>query len=134
MKTLLVSLILLVPAGLKSRAQTPADSLRKIHADSPVKPAETGVASYYHTKFNGRPTASGDIYDETKMTAAHNRISFGTKIRVTNLRNKRSVIVTVNDRLHHRNTRLVDLSKAAAARLGYLARGLARVKVEVLSD
>ena len=68
------------------------------------------------------------------MTAAHNWLPFGTYVRVTNLRNKRSAIVRINDRLHHRNTRLIDLSRAAAAKLGYIARGLTRVKVEVLRD
>ncbi len=62
------------------------------------------------------------------MTAAHNRLPMGARIKVTNLRNKRWVIVIVNDRLHHRNTRLVDLSKAAAAKLGYVGRGLTRVR------
>ena len=68
------------------------------------------------------------------MTAAHNKLPLGTRIKVTNLRNKRSVVVKVNDRLHHRNTRLVDLSKAAAAKLGYIGRGITRVRVEVLKD
>lgn len=134
MKEILVIIILFI-AGWKSLyAQTPADSIRGVHNKTPVATVETGVASYYHSKFNGRLTASGEVYDETKLTAAHNRLPFGTRIKVTNLRNKRSIVVTVNDRLHHRNTRLVDLSRAAAATLGYVARGLARVKVEVLKD
>lgn len=134
MKKFFVAFFLL-PAGCHTCvAQTPADSIRKAHSKLPVDSAQTGVASYYHSKFNGRLTASGEVYDESKMTAAHNRIPMGTLIKVTNLRNKRSVVVRVNDRLHHRNTRLVDLSKAAAAKLGYLARGLTRVKVEVLKD
>lgn len=133
MKVILLTFLLL--AGKDQLfAQSVADSTRKAHAKTAVPDVQTGVASYYHSRFNGRPTASGELYDQTKMTAAHNRLRFGTKIRVTNLRNKRSVIVVVNDRLHHRNTRLVDLSKAAAAKLGYVARGLTRVKVEVLRD
>ena len=134
MKEILVIIILFI-AGWKSLyAQTPADSIRGVHNKTPVATVETGVASYYHSKFNGRLTASGEVYDETKLTAAHNRLPFGTRIKVTNLRNKRSIVVTVNDRLHHRNTRLVDLSRAAAATLGYVARVLSRVKVEVLKD
>ena len=73
-------------------------------------------------------------FDPDKMTAAHNRLPMGTMIKVTNLRNKRSVIVKVNDRLHYRNKRIVDLSRAAAAKLGYVGRGLAKVKVEVLDE
>ena len=91
-----------------------------------------GVASYYHKKFHGRKTASGDLYDLTKMTAAHNSLPMNTYIKVTNLRNNKKVIVRVNDRLHHKNTRLVDLSHAAAKKLGYIGRGLVKVKVEVL--
>lgn len=90
-----------------------------------------GVASYYHDKFQNRLTASGEKFDQKKMTAAHNGLPLNTWIRVTNLNNKRSVIVRVNDRLHRKNTRLVDLSNTAAKNLGYLGKGLTRVKVEV---
>jgi rare lipoprotein A len=134
MKNILLAIFLLLAGNIRVPAQSAADSMRKVQFKTPIKNVQTGVASYYHARFNGRPTASGEIYDQTKMTAAHNRLPMGTLIRVTNLRNKRSVVVKVNDRLHHRNTRLVDLSKAAAASLGYVARGLAKVKVEVLKD
>jgi peptidoglycan lytic transglycosylase len=105
--------------------------------DSPKKkPAKTrilyGTASYYADKFNGRQTASGEIYDGKKMTGACNVLPLGTWIRVTNLNNGRSVIVKTNDRLHIRMTRIVDLSRAAAEKLGYIGRGLTKVKVEVL--
>lgn len=92
-----------------------------------------GVASYYADKFNGRRTANGEIYHSGKLTAACNVLPFNTWIRVTNLRNKRSVIVKINDRLHFKNKRLVDLSKAAARELGYIGHGLARVKIEIVS-
>ena len=91
-----------------------------------------GVASYYADKFVGRKTANGEIFSQEKMTCAHNTLKLGTWIKVTNLRNKRWVIVRVNDRLNYKNTRIVDLSRAAAAKLGYVGRGLTRVKVEVL--
>ncbi|HOA39402.1 MAG TPA: septal ring lytic transglycosylase RlpA family protein [Flavihumibacter sp.] len=93
-----------------------------------------GTASFYANKFNGRPTANGEIYDSKKLTAAHNALPLGTWVRVTNLRNRRSVVVKINDRLHHKNQRLVDLSRAAAKKLGYTGRGLTRVKLEVLSN
>ncbi|RYD90559.1 MAG: septal ring lytic transglycosylase RlpA family protein [Sphingobacteriales bacterium] len=91
-----------------------------------------GIASYYAEKFNGRPTATGAIYSSVKMSAACNRVPLGTWIRVTNLRNKRVVILQVNDRLHPKNKRVVDLSRVAAQRLGYVGNGLTQVKVEIL--
>jgi rare lipoprotein A len=91
-----------------------------------------GIASYYADKFEGRQTANGQYYSQEKMTAACNKLPLNTWIRVTNLRNKQSVIVFINDRLHPKNLRLVDLSKMAARKLGYIGRGLAQVKVEVL--
>ncbi len=91
-----------------------------------------GTASYYANKFNGRKTASGEIFSQQKLTAACNVLPFGTWIRVTNLRNGRTVIVKVNDRLHSKMKRVVDLSRSAAQKLGYLNSGLTRVKVEVL--
>lgn len=95
-------------------------------------PIQYGIASYYSDRFQNKKTASGEMFDQQKMTAAHNSLPLNTWIRVTNLRNKKSVIVRINDRLHPRNTRLVDLSHTAASKLGYLKVGLTRVKVEVL--
>lgn len=91
-----------------------------------------GVASYYHAKFTGKPTASGELYEPTKFTAAHNGLPLGTWVKVTNTRNKRSVIVKINDRMHSKNKRLVDLSRSAAIKLGYVGKGLTKVKLEVL--
>jgi rare lipoprotein A len=91
-----------------------------------------GTASFYADKFNGRKTATGAIYDHEKYTAACNVLPLGTWIRVTNLRNSKFVIVQINDRLHPKNKRIVDLSKVAAEKLGYIGRGLTQVKVEVI--
>jgi rare lipoprotein A len=91
-----------------------------------------GIASYYADKFVGRQTANGQYYSHDKMTAACNKLPLNTWIRVTNLRNKKSVIVFINDRLHPLNKRLVDLSRMAAQKLGYIGHGLAQVKVEVV--
>lgn len=134
MKIISLVFFLFLPGWKMLRAQSAADSIRKTNKNTPVPRQQTGVASYYHSRFQGRLTSSGEKYDETKMTAAHNRLPMGTMIRVTNLRNKRSVIVKVNDRLNHRNMRLVDLSRAAASQLDYVGRGLAKVRVEVLKD
>jgi rare lipoprotein A len=91
-----------------------------------------GIASFYSNSFQGKKTSSGELFNQKKLTAAHNTLPLGTYIRVTNLKNGKSVVVKVNDRLHHRNKRLVDLSYAAAQKLGYVKSGLTRVKVEVL--
>jgi rare lipoprotein A len=91
-----------------------------------------GIASFYSNKFNGRKTSNGEIFDQRKFTAAHNSLPLGTYVKVTNLRNKKTVIVKINDRLHARNKRLIDLSRAAAQKLGFVKSGLTRVKIEVL--
>jgi len=90
-----------------------------------------GTASFYANKFEGRRTANGEIFSQQKMTAACNVLPFGTWIRVTNLRNGRSVIVKVNDRLHYKMKRIADLSRAAARQIGH-TDGLTKVKVEPL--
>ncbi|HEX2535826.1 MAG TPA: septal ring lytic transglycosylase RlpA family protein [Chitinophagaceae bacterium] len=91
-----------------------------------------GTASFYADKFEGRQTSSGERYQHDKFTAACNRIPLGTWIRVVNTRNRKSVIVRINDRLHPKNKRLVDLSKVAAQQLGYVRFGLTEVQVLVL--
>jgi len=91
-----------------------------------------GTASFYSNSFNGKKTASGEIFSQQKMTAACNVLPLGTWIRVTNLRNGRSVLVKINDRLHTRMKRVVDLSRTAAEKLNFIKSGLTRVKVEVL--
>ncbi len=92
-----------------------------------------GQASFYASKFHGRKTANGEIFSQEKFTAACNSLPLGTWIKVTNLINSKFVILKTNDRLHPKTTRLVDLSKVAAQKLGYIGRGLTRVKVEVIS-
>lgn len=93
-----------------------------------------GQASFYANKFSGRKTATGDIFNHSKMTAACNVLPLGTWIKVTNLKNGKTVIVRTNDRLHPNTRRLVDLTKTAAKQLGFISRGLTRVKVEVLDQ
>ena len=91
-----------------------------------------GTASYYSNSFNGKQTANGEIYSHKKMTAACNVLPLGTWIKVTNLRNGKSVVVKTNDRLHSKLKRVVDLSREAADKLGYVKSGLTRVRVEVI--
>jgi len=90
-----------------------------------------GEASFYANKFNGRQTANGEIFSQSKMTCACNMLPFGTWIKVTNVRNGKSVVVRVTDRLHQKMRRVVDLSSSAAKKIG-LKSGVARVKVEVI--
>lgn len=91
-----------------------------------------GLASYYADKFEGRLTANGEIFRHDKFTAACNVFPLGTRLKITNLRNRKSVIVRTNDRLHPNTKRIVDLTKAAASKLGFIHAGLARVRIEVL--
>lgn len=94
---------------------------------------EFGLASYYSDDYHGRPTAYGDYYDKDKLTAAHKKYSYGTKIKVTRLDNNKSVTVTVTDKGPYIKGRVVDLSRRAAESIGLVADGVAQVKVELVS-
>ncbi len=93
---------------------------------------QEGEASYYAHKYHGRTTANGEIYDETKMTAAHKTLPFGTRVRVTNLANGKKVVVRINDRGPFIKGRIIDLSYKAAGDLDYISRGVVKVRVEIL--
>ena len=93
---------------------------------------QVGDASFYDGSFNGRTTASGDTYDERKLTAAHPTLALGTRVRVTNLENEKSVVVVVNDRGPYVTGRIIDLSRRAARLLGFVDDGTTRVRVQPL--
>src|SRR6186713_1672097 len=93
---------------------------------------QTGKASFYADKFEGQPTASGEKYRHNKLTGAHKTLPFGTKVRITNVANNESVEVIINDRGPYVEDRIIDLSKAAAEKLGFVNQGLAEVKLEVI--
>lgn len=93
---------------------------------------QTGKASFYADKFEGSPTASGEKYKHSKLTAAHRSLPFGTKVRVTNMANNETVEVIVNDRGPYVDNRVIDLSRSAAEKLGFVNQGLAEVKIEVI--
>ncbi len=93
---------------------------------------ETGMASWYGGKFNGRPTSNQEIFDMNKLTAAHRTLPLPSYVRVINLKNRKSVVVRVNDRGPFLKERIIDLSWAAARRLGMVQDGVVPVVVEVL--
>jgi rare lipoprotein A len=133
-KKIIIQLVLLITSAIFFN-----QPLYSQDGDKPakVKTANTkrvlyGLASFYHNKFIGRKTANGEIFSQNKFTCACNVLPLGTWIKVTNMRNGRTVIVKTNDRLHPRMKRIIDLTKAAAIKLGYVSSGLTRVKVEVI--
>ncbi len=94
----------------------------------------TGKAAWYGKKFNGRKTASGQRFNAGLLTAASNTLPFGTLVKVTNLKNKKSVTVRINDRGPKQADRIIDVTRAAAARLGMLKSGIADVELKVVGN
>ena len=93
---------------------------------------QTGKASFYADRFEGSPTASGEKYKASKLTAAHKTLPFGTKVKVTNLANNESVVVIINDRGPFVEGRIIDVSKSAAEKLNFFNQGTAEVKLEIV--
>ena len=93
---------------------------------------QIGLASFYAHKFHGRATASGEIYDMNKFTAAHPNLPFGTLVRVTNLKNKRNVVLKVNDRGPVSKKRIIDVSYKAAQELNFIREGIVKVRLEIV--
>ena len=104
-----------------------------VAAEPPVQPIGDGVASYYGHELAGRPTASGERFNPERLTAAHRTLPFGSRVRVTNLRNGESIVVRINDRGPFAHGRVIDLSQAAARAIGMIRSGTARVKLELLA-
>ena len=96
--------------------------------------SETGVASWYGRRFHSRQTANGEVFNMYAMTAAHRVLPLPSVVRVTNLRNSRSVVVRINDRGPYARERIIDLSLAAAEKLGFRRQGVTRVRVELLPE
>jgi rare lipoprotein A len=94
---------------------------------------ESGIASWYGAERQGKPTASGELFDKDKLTAAHRTLRMGTKVSVTNLKNHRSVQVRINDRGPGIPGRIVDVSAAAAERLNFVRAGLVPVQIDIIS-
>ena len=121
--------LLTIPAWACSQIKSDSVAIGKNKRAAAV---QYGVASYYHNKFENRKTANGEVFSQQKMTAACNTLPLNSWVKVTNTRNKKSVILRINDRMHHKNKRLIDLSLAAAKQLKYTGHGLTQVKVEYL--
>lgn len=92
----------------------------------------SGVASFYGKRFDGRATANGERFDMWALTAAHRTLPFGTRVKVTNRKNGRSVVVRINDRGPFIGGRIIDLSRGAAARLGMIDDGIVSVTLDIL--
>lgn len=137
---LLFSLVLSAQTdSLRPKADTAlsvaTDSLKPVvkkltSADTAYR--ETGIASWYGQKFEGRYTSSGEIFRVDSLTAAHKKLPFGTLVKVTNLKNDSVVIVKITDRLPQSSTRCIDLTPRAARQLNFLRAGLTPVKLEVV--
>lgn len=95
---------------------------------------KTSYVSYYHDKFNGKKTASGEIFQNSKFTAAHRSLPFGTRVKLTNIKNGKSVVVKVNDRGPFHSSRSLDISKAAFEEIGSSKSGNLAVEYEVVKD
>ena len=123
--------IAIVPPAPQTEPDPP-----RAEVPDPLQPTmvETGLASWYGRKFHGRRTASGEVYHQEKFTAAHRTLPWGSKVKVTNLANGKSVEVRINDRGPFVKGRIIDVSRAAARALGIVRAGIATVEVEWLSD
>lgn len=130
-----IGILPLVFCTIVSFSWTPCKSqVKKNFRKVAVVDTAIGYASFYSDKFIGKKTANGEKFSQDLLTCAHNTLPFGTKILVTNLNNQQSVVVRVNDRLHHRNPRLVDLTRAGAKKLGFNKSGIIKVRVEVIRE
>jgi rare lipoprotein A len=137
-RTASAALATLALVAFAAQAQTTPAAPAAAPAPSAATPApagaagvENGLAAVYSDKLHGRKTASGQVYDRNKLTTAHKTLPFGTKVKVTNVKNDKSVVLLVNDRGPTQAGRVLDISPAAAKALGISARGMAEVRVEV---
>ncbi len=128
----LLLLMVAVPSFAQDETQNKTEEISSA-SETIVIPAdykEQGMASWYGEKFQGKLTASGEPYDMEKMTAAHNYLPLGVKVNVTNLSNKKKVAVIINDRGPFVPDRILDLSRAAAQKLGFIDAGKVKVLIE----
>lgn len=122
MKQALPFLTLLILASSCHRKSIPGSSRE-------VSGTETGLASYYSESYNGKKTANGEFYYSSELTAAHKKLPFNTKVKVTNLSNGKTVKVRINDRGPYVEGRIIDLTRAAAKKIDMLTDGVVKVKI-----
>jgi rare lipoprotein A len=118
---------------VEAAPETPRESPKK-SATAPATLPQTGEASWYGAQHQGKRTASGTLYDQAKLTAAHRSLPFGTRVNVTNLANGKSVKVEITDRGPYVGNRIIDLSRAAAQSLGMVESGTANVRLEAAGE
>ena len=118
--------------SLKTSLNEEATDAEIVEAVEEAKNKMTGMVSWYADKFHGKRTSSGELYNNKEMTAAHRTLPFGSKVKVTNVQNGKSVIVKINDRGPHTQSRVMDLSKAAFAEIGSINAGTMKIEMEVV--
>ena len=128
------TIVLITAIGCSSSTRFGKEDSDKKDNDKNYSVLETveGVASYYSEEFHGRQTANGETYDMFGLTAAHKTYPFNTEVRVTNLSNRKSVMLRINDRMPGYKGRIIDVSFQAARELGMLISGVEEVKIDVL--
>lgn len=138
-KSMIMALVIACQLGLlvampplQAETTSPPETIIKEQKNSAVVEEPEGVegkAYYYAKRYNKKRTSSGARYNPRKLTAAHPTIPLGNRLKVVNLANDRSVVVTVNDRCRKHSFEFIDLSQAAARKLGFLGKGMARVRI-----
>jgi rare lipoprotein A len=128
----LASLIVAVAFAAALRAVPAPETHAPSQAQETPAWTQNGKVSWYGPGFHGRQTANGETFDTNELTMAHRSLAFGSKVRVTNLDNGRSIVVRVNDRGPYVGGRIADLSHAAASRLGFVEDGVVRARIELI--
>ncbi len=133
---LALSVVVETPLAAQSHQTSALPAQRASFPPPPDKPpqrGEIGLASWYGEKFHGRVSASGEVFDQNALTAAHPEFPFDTKVRVTSLHNGQSVVLRINDRGPYADERIIDVSRRAARELDFLEEGVAKVRVELVT-
>lgn len=123
-----------IPPIAKVPSESEVPPIAKIPAPSQSTMTETGLASWYGSRHHGKRTASGEVFNQEKFTAAHRTLPWGSRVKVTNLANGKSVEVRINDRGPFSKGRIIDVSRAAARSLGMVEQGITTVRIEWFPD
>lgn len=115
------------------KVKKPTASLTQQAVKTTTSFSEEGLVSYYGDSLNGHKTSNGEIFNNKKLTAAHKKLPFGSYVKVTALWNNQSVVVRINDRGPYPKGRIIDISKAAAAKIGLVGKGIGKVRIELVN-